>query len=94
MPKRNAASVKTILEQGKTMEFWAIIVKSLADNIADLRAQQKSSKIRKLPAQEYKLQNELLFEKIKYCQELQKLPDNLIVILEETPSEVENLDPY
>lgn len=92
--KKDKASIQEILKQGMQTEFWDIIVEELNNQITQLHKEKADPNLRNLPAGEYKLYNELLFAKIDYLENLQKLPGDLIMQMESPSAKFENLDPY
>ena len=81
------------MKQGQMGDFWKLIVKAITMSIDKLRSDTKD--LRGLPADEYKLENELILAKIDYLNHLIGLPDILIANGEpaEKISET-NFDPY
>lgn len=94
MAEKNNKTKQEILKNGASGEFWQIIKANLDENIKDLREQQNDEDFRTLPAEAYKLENELLKAKIEYFEKLKTIPEDLISWLEEPGNTVENFDPY
>lgn len=83
-----------ILQAGIASDFWKLICEALQDSIEKLRQDQKSQELKSLPAEEYKLVNELCLARLEYLENLTELPDNLIVFLNSVSESTENFDPY
>lgn len=83
-----------ILKQGMKGDFWKIIVDALEDSITNLRKTQDGESLKGLPADQYKVENELLKAKIKYSQKLQNMPKDLVSWYENPDQKKEGYDPY
>lgn len=93
--QRDKKSEQEILKNGLSGEFWDILMNEIDLNIKLLRAEQKDSqKFKDLPAVEYKLANELLLMKIDYLNKLREMPGEIILSLNDPPTEKEEHDPY
>ena len=83
-----------ILRQGKNSDFWRVIVEALKESKEYLQKITDSDDLKELPADQYKVENELLKAKRKYLDKLSELPDNLILWLENPDNKKPNFDPY
>lgn len=94
MDTKESQSKQEILRQGQQSDFWNIIVEFLRKSREDLRGQQDSDELRDLPADQYKVENELLKAKIKYLDRLTDYPNTIIGWLQNPDQEERNFDPY
>jgi len=95
-PKR-VEDVKELLKVGQTTEFWILICEALDDSIEHLQSEQDGEEVKDLPAEQYKLEVELLKAKRKYLKHLKNLPNGIIAYItqpEVNLEENENSDPY
>ena len=83
-----------ILRTGKQGEFWGIICELLDESITRLQSVEDHADFIELPAEQYKLQSQLLKAKRKYLEQLKGYPDLLIAELGKPDSEDINFDPY
>ena len=90
---RKLSTSQEILSLGKQTDFWKMLVDHLENEIADLREEQQKD-LKSLPADQYKLENELILAKIDYIKYLQTLPDSLILLLDNSENYTRVLDPY
>lgn len=93
---QDADSTREILSQGQATPFWRVIQEAVDDSIAHLSKREDSEELRDLPAEQYKLESELLKAKRKYLQHLKELPKKIIEYLAEPPENrnTGNDDPY
>lgn len=75
-------------------EFWKIISEALRDSKNHLRNEQDADELKDLPADQYKVENELLKAKIKYLDKLANYPDTIIGWLQNPNQEEKDYDPY
>ena len=83
-----------ILRQGQEGEFWQIIIGYIKESKGHLRNEQDSDELKSLPADQYKVENELLKAKIKYLDKLIEYPNTIIGWLQNPDNETINHDPY
>ena len=98
MPEENQQATKAtsqeILRLGAQGDFWQLILNALKKNKENLQTTLDGEDLTDLPADQYKLESEILKTKIKYIDKLSKLPESLIV-WHENPDNIEkNFDPY
>jgi len=79
---KNIESVKSILRQNKTGEFWQIIELAIDEILTDIQEQLDGKDILKYSAPEYKVMNEILKGRKRDLLKLKELPDTLILELE------------
>lgn len=91
---KESLSKQEILRQGQQSDFWQIIVEALKESKDHLRQQQDADELRDLPADQYKVENELLKAKIKYLDKLADYPNTIIGWLQSPNQEEKNYDPY
>ena len=92
---KDSKSKQEILQQGQNSDFWQIIVEAMKDSKEHLRNEQDADELRDLPADQYKVENELLKAKIKYLDKLADYPNTIIGWLQNPNSEEpKNFDPY
>lgn len=93
---KNVENAKEVLRRGQDTEFWQLLCDALDDSIVHLQAEQDGDDIKELPAEQYKVEAELLKAKRKYLAKLKDLPETLINYLTEPTGnrEKENFDPY
>jgi hypothetical protein len=91
---KDKKTIEETVRFGMASDFWEIIVDSLKDKILELAQEQSDQAYRQLPAIEYKVQSELLFSKIDFLKELQKLPETIIIELQDSAVEKDNHDPF
>ena len=94
MDIKDSKSRQEILRQGMKSEFWQIISEALRDSKNHLRNEQDADELKDLPADQYKVENELLKAKIKYLDKLADYPNTIIGWLENPNQEEKNYDPY
>lgn len=92
---------QTILEQGQNGEFWRLILKYIDANVKHIEAMlsgdtelPNGQMMKDLPADEYKIQNEIFREKKSYLEKLKNLPVAIIESLNEPETQDQNLDVY
>ena len=88
------ATSQEILRLGAQSDFWQLLLDALQRNKENLRNELDSENLTELPADQYKLESELLKAKIKYIDKLLKLPDSLIIWHENPSNKEEDFDPY
>ena len=91
---KDEKSQQEILKQGQTSEFWQLILEFIGKSKNDLRVQQDADEFRDLPADQYKIENELLKAKIKYLDRLASYPNSIIGWLQNPNTKETNYDPY
>ena len=91
---KESQSKQEILRQGQQGDFWQIIVGYLKESKEHLRNEQKGENMKSLPAEEYKLQNELLLARLEYLDRLSNYPNTIIGWLQNPDNETINHDPY
>lgn len=94
MEKNEVLTKQEILRQGQTTQFWQLIIESLRDSKNHLRNEQDSEDLKDLPADQYKVESELIKAKIKYIDKLIEYPNTLIGWLEKPDNEQTEYDPY
>jgi len=87
-------SAAQILKDGMQTKFWKLICEALDESREELLKYQDSEEFRNLPADVYKLENELIRSKRVYLETLKKTPDNIISWLGKPNNNDENFDPY
>ena len=87
---KNKEKIKALLEQGKTGEFWKMLVQEMNEMIGNIESKVSSD----LPAEQYKFENESAKLKVKYIEKLQDLPSNMLGYLESPESKQDDFDPY
>lgn len=95
-PKK-AESLMEILRLGQATEFWKLIQESIDESKEHLQKVEDSQELRELPAEQYKLESEILKMKKRYLDHLRRLPTSIIEYLQEPPENREkagNDDPY
>lgn len=83
-----------ILRQGAKGEFWKLIVVALEESKRYLQKLQDDEGMKDLPAEQYKLMNELIKAKKDYLDMLIKTPENIISWLETPDEDKRDFDPY
>lgn len=83
-----------VLRQGIKSDFWRLITEALKDSKGYLQKLADNDDLKELPADQYKVENELLKAKRKYLDKLSKLPDDLISWLENPDNKKPDFDPY
>ncbi len=87
---KHKEKIKALLEQGKTSEFWKLLVQELENIIS--RVESKVSP--DLSAEQYKFVNESAKLEVKNLEKLKELPDTIISYLESPDIKHIKLDPY
>ena len=90
----DSQSQQEILKQGQLSEFWQIIVQFVRESKEHLRQEQRSQDLKNLPAEQYKLENELILSKLEYLDKLTDYPNTIIGWLQNPDNEDRNYDPY
>lgn len=92
---KQAPDIIKALESGKAGQFWHIIQQSIDENIKFQQSERDSDDLADLPVAEYKVEDQILRNKIKYLLELKRIPDTIIAELSPSePLRQEELDPY
>lgn len=92
--RKTKEEIATILKRGAETDFWDIMKTGIDENIELLEIETRKEELRKLPAEQYKFENELLKIKIDYLKYLKELPD-LIAEAQGTPdNSIPDYDPY
>lgn len=87
-------NIKEILAQGQTTEFWLLIGEALDQSIQRLERERDGADLKELPADQYKLEDQLLKAKIHYLKHLKDLPATIGKWIEQPDQTQPNLDPY
>lgn len=93
---KDALSKQEVLRNGIKTDFWKLIVKNLNESIERLRNEQNSDALRDLPADQYKVENEIIKASIANLEDLKQVPENIISWLDD-PNAGEKgheFDPY
>lgn len=93
MDKQTSQSKQEILRQGQQSDFWRIILEYITESKEHLRQEQASDELKDYPADQYKVEMELLKAKIKYLDNLANYPNTIIGWLQ-NPNEEKNWDVY
>lgn len=91
---KDKQSIIEILRQGQQSEFWAILCEQIRRKIAEINEKENRDHLKNLPADQYKLENELRFAKIEFLEGLQVLPEDTIATLIMPVTEDRDFDPY
>ena len=91
---KESQSKQEILRQGQQGDFWQIILDFIKQSREHLRNEMDADQLRDLPADQYKVENELLKAKIKYLDRLADYPNTIIGWLQNPSNEEKNYDPY
>jgi len=76
-------SNQEILKQGIKTDFWKLLVDGLDESIKRLQNEQNSDELRDMPADQYKVENEIIKASIANLKDLKELPENIISWLED-----------
>lgn len=85
---------RKILQQGQQNDFWQIILEYIKESKEHLRNEQASDNLKDYPADQYKIEMELLKAKIKYLDKLADYPNAIIGWLQNPNTKEQNFDPY
>ena len=91
---KNKENIKEILSQGIATEFWSILLQALDESIIHLQKEQDSDDMRDLPAEQYKVEAEILKAKRANLHKLKDLPTSIIAWLIQPDQSEPNFDPY
>jgi len=91
---KKPAEIEAILDQGVQGDFWQVIVDALNESIEHIENSANDEEFKNLPAEQYKLENELVKAKIKYLKQLKNTPQNIKSWLTSPDSKTTNFDPY
>ena len=91
---KDKEAIQETLKQGKLTEFWNIIEQALDDSIKHLQYMQDGEEIKDLPADQYKLEAELIKAKKSYLEKLKHFPDTLGLWLVDPDQSEKEFDPY
>ena len=83
-----------IIRLGTQGEFWRLILQTLEKSIEKLRNDQDRDELKELPADQYKLENELIKAKIQFLKKLMETPDSIIRWLQDPDNSSVEFDPY
>lgn len=96
--KKDRELIVATMNDGMKSDFWDVLNQSIEESLEALNKAKNNldERIRALPAGEYKLENEIIFEKIKYLKHLQELPKSITLELQSlgTKRTEAPLDPY
>lgn len=92
--RKTNEDIKGILEAGTRTDFWEIILNGIDENIERIEGKMRDEELRKLPAEQYKLENELLKMQIDYLKYLKELPDLIKQSLGSPDNSTPDFDPY
>lgn len=87
-------TAQAILKDGRITEFWKLIVRVMEESKIDIQQKQDSEEIGDLPADQYKLQNEIFKAKKDLIKKIIDTPESLIAFLEEPDNKEVNYDPF
>lgn len=94
LKQKKPAEIQAILDSGVKGDFWQIILAVIEESRQHLQTYSDSDKLKDLPAEQYKLESELIKAKRKYLTMLQETPDNLVSFLSSPDNRAESFDPY
>ena len=88
-------TTQEVLRMGAESDFWQVMMEGINNMIENLHIDHNSnSKLKDLPADQYKLENEIYLQKVANLKELQQLPNAIIVSMNDSPDDPVNHDPY
>ena len=91
--KRSDEDKSAILELGKDTDFWEVIKESLDEEIEALNLEGEKDRS-ELPAEQYKLENEITKFKKEFFEILKTRPEDMISWLTGEVEKPTSLDPY
>ena len=90
MSKENVEK-QNILRSGMETEFWKIMVSTLEDFVVRLEKEEVNVE---LPADQYKLESEILKAKVRHVKKLIATPESMIEFFQNPETDEESWDPY
>lgn len=87
-------AAEQVLKEGMKTPFWELILETIKESKDAIQSAQDGKDINDLPADEYKIQNEVFKAKKKFLDQLAVTPDNLISWLQHPDNKQKNFDPY
>jgi len=91
---KNAKNIQAILREGKSSEFWQVICAFLDEDIEKHKAELMSDEFFTAPAEQYKVQAEVIKNHILDLQTLKDFPDECIIELDEPDQTETEYDPF
>lgn len=91
---QQAENVKETMSEGQSTEFWVLIMQALDQSIARLEGERDGQEIKELPADQYKMESELLKAKIHYLKHLKELPSTIMAWTQQPDQSTPSFDPY
>jgi len=92
--RKTKEEISAILKKGTETDFWEILKIGIDENIERLEEKSRNGELRKLPAEEYKVENELLKMQIDYLKYLKELPDLISDSMGNPDNSIPDYDPY
>lgn len=84
--------IKRLMKDGSTSEFWVLMCQAINRDIETLRLMPRE--FASLPADQYKLENEIIREKINYLEGLKNKPTEIVDELTDPDQTEVDHDPY
>lgn len=94
---KDKKNIQQVLKQGLKDDFWDILTQALKQDLKDVNRDLDSDDLSNMPANEYKVECEVLKEKRRFIEKMLHLPDRIIEDMETPPTaaeEDEDPDPY
>ena len=84
----------SIMELGKSEDFWATLCAKIDEAIDILEHQEDAQSLETLSPEQYKFEMALLKAKQKFLRTLKEYPDSIIQDMQEPNNEQPEYDPY
>lgn len=92
--QKDKETIREILSQGVGGEFWTIICQALDETAEHLKKIMENEDMEDLPADQYKVKNEILKAKKANIEKLKNLPMSICEWLDDIAQEKKDFDPY
>src|SRR3990167_510212 len=91
---KDKASIQAIMAEGLKSDFWRLIVQYLSEKTRSVEAAQNSDSFKDLPADQYKVENEIYRARKEIYEKMKDLPAIISSDVEQPDQSSPNLDPY
>lgn len=90
----NRSAVIRILKDGYQGEFWQLLVQSIDEKIEGVQASLDGDDFREYPAEDYKIEREILKAQKSDLEALKELPNSIFSSISDEPDDDDEADPY
>ena len=91
---KDKETIQAVMNEGMKGDFWKLIREYLDIKIEVVRNEKKGSDLRLLPAEEYKVSNEIMNSREQNFEDLKDIPETIIRYVESPDQTEPEFDPY